>query len=90
MKDFFNCKQCVDLLFDYLEGNLGSDTETRLDNHLATCAPCINFVNTYKKSSTMIQQLRDHEADVPIEVQSRLKSFLHDQITSLEEKEGAR
>lgn len=84
MRDFFNCQECVDLLTEYLEGNLEEDVHTRLDEHLATCAPCINFVRTFKRASDLIVQLREQTVDVPAEVQLRVKSFLKTEIEALQ------
>ncbi len=85
MKDFFKCQECVELLTDYLEGNLAHDVESRLDEHLSGCAPCINFVQSFRKSTTMTQQLREQQVDVPMDVQQRLKSFLKEEIVVLAE-----
>lgn len=76
MRDFFNCQECVDLLTDYLEGSLDGDVQQRLDEHLAGCAPCINFVKTFERSADMTHLLREQRVEVPVEVQRRLKSFL--------------
>lgn len=83
MKDFFNCRECVELLTDYLEGNLDQNTKQRLDDHLSACAPCINFVKTFEKSTDITKLLREQRVDVPAEVQDRLKSFLKDQIINM-------
>jgi predicted anti-sigma-YlaC factor YlaD len=83
MKDFFNCKECIELLTDYLEGTLDQDTQSRLDDHLATCAPCINFVKTFQRSADMTRLLREQRVEVPREVQERVKSFLRDEVRSL-------
>lgn len=83
MREFFNCQACVDLLADYLEGTLDRDTKTRLDDHLAGCAPCVNFLRTYDKSAHMLQALREQKADVPLAVQSRLKSFLRKEFQTM-------
>jgi len=83
MKDFFNCKECVELLTDYLEGTLDSDTKSRLDEHLSACAPCINFVKTFEKTSEITKVLREQRVDVPSEVQDRVKTFLRDEIRIL-------
>ena len=75
------------MLTDYLEGNLDDITKSRLEDHLSACAPCINFVKTFKKSSEITKLLREQRVDVPNEVQDRLKSFLKDEIrTMLEAK----
>jgi predicted anti-sigma-YlaC factor YlaD len=83
MKDFFNCEECVELLTDYLEGTLDGDTKSRLDEHLSACAPCINFVKTFEKTSDITKVLREQRVDVPSEVQDRVKTFLKDEIRVL-------
>jgi predicted anti-sigma-YlaC factor YlaD len=85
MKEFFKCQECVDLLTDYLEGNLDLDVKERLDDHLAGCAPCINFVKTFERSADMTHRLREQQVDVPTAVQKRLKSFLRQEIVALSE-----
>jgi predicted anti-sigma-YlaC factor YlaD len=83
MKDFFKCQECVDLLTDYLDGYLESEVKDRLDEHLAGCAPCINFVRTFEKSKDLTNRLREQQVNVPREVQDRLKSFLKGEIVAL-------
>jgi anti-sigma factor RsiW len=85
MKDFFKCQECVELLTDYLEGNLDQAIRIRLDEHLSGCAPCINFVQSFEKSTTMTQRLKEQQVDVPVDVQQRLKSFLKEEIVVLAE-----
>jgi predicted anti-sigma-YlaC factor YlaD len=83
MTDFYNCEQCVELLMDYLEETLDENTLLRLEDHLKACAPCVNFFQTYKKSTEIIHRLLEQQVDVPREVQDRLKSFLREELTSL-------
>lgn len=83
MKEFFKCQECVDLLTDYLEGNLDPKVHGKLDEHLSGCAPCINFVRSFEKSTTMLHLLKEQRVDVPTDVQARLKSFLHEEFVSL-------
>ena len=83
MKDFFKCQECVDLLTDYLEGSLEVEVKRRLDEHLAGCAPCINFVRTFEKSQDLTNKLREQQVNVPREVQERVKSFLKEEIVAL-------
>jgi predicted anti-sigma-YlaC factor YlaD len=83
MTDFYNCEQCVDLLMDYLEETLDDHTLLRLEDHLKACAPCVNFFQTYRKSTEMTHRLLEQQVDVPREVQDRLKSFLREELTSL-------
>ena len=83
MSDFFNCEQCVDLLVDYLDEALDEQTQQQLTKHLAACPPCVNFLQTYKKSTALTSKLRDRKADIPTEVQERIRSFLHQEIVGL-------
>mgnify|MGYP001825999239 FL=1 len=83
MKDFFKCQECVDLLTDYLDGHLESEVKDRLDEHLAGCAPCNNFVRTFEKSKDLTNRLREQQVNVPREVQDRLKSFLKGEIVAI-------
>ncbi|HUV14659.1 MAG TPA: zf-HC2 domain-containing protein [Acidobacteriota bacterium] len=83
MKDFFKCQECVDLLTDYLDGNLEVEVKDRLDEHLSGCAPCINFVRTFETSQDLTHRLREQKVNVPREVQERLKSFLKEEIVAL-------
>ena len=80
MKGYLNCKECVDLLLEYLENNLDPITKKKLDEHLAACPPCLNFLKTYQSSSEMARRLRDQEAQIPRELENRLKSFLREQL----------
>lgn len=83
MKDFFKCQECVDLLTDYLEGTLDEDVRERFENHMSACAPCINFLKTFEKSTQMLQQLREQQVEVPADVQQRIKSFLRQELVML-------
>ncbi len=80
MKHFLNCKECVDLLLDYLEGNLESQTHDKLEKHFAGCSPCLNFLKSYQTCSQMAQQLRDQQVQIPSELEARLKSFLKEEV----------
>jgi hypothetical protein len=78
MRNFLNCKDCFDLLIDYLEDNLDSKTQEKLDQHFSACPPCLNFLESYRDCSQMAQQLRDQQVEIPKELENRLKSFLQE------------
>ena len=40
------CKECLELLHDYLEGELDPAVSASLEEHFKDCPPCIAFVNT--------------------------------------------
>ena len=69
------CKECLDLLHDYLEGELSPNMSASLEEHFADCPPCIAFVNTYK-STTNICRSALKETEIPDTVKSKLKEFV--------------
>lgn len=81
MRHYFSCKECVDLLLDFLEGNLDPETTRRLDEHLSACPPCLNFLKSYRACTDMVHGLKDQQVEIPIELEQRLKGFLKEQIT---------
>ena len=69
------CKECLELLHDYLEGKLSQNIRTSLEEHLEDCPPCIAFFNTYK-STTQICQSVLKETEIPDIVKEKLKEFV--------------
>ncbi len=80
MRNVLKCKECLDLLMDYLEDNLDSETQKQLDQHFGDCPPCLNFLGSYRDCSKMAQQLRDQQVEIPKELENRLKTFLQEQM----------
>ncbi|MCI0547977.1 MAG: zf-HC2 domain-containing protein [Candidatus Rokubacteria bacterium] len=68
------CRECVDLLADYVEGALPRHEAALLESHLDGCPPCVAFVNTYKGTVGAARRLR--EVRIPPEVEKRLIAFL--------------
>ncbi len=81
MRHDISCKQCVDLLMDYVEHSLDVETEKRLDEHLSSCPPCIHFLKSYKKCSELSSQLKDQRVQIPLELENRLKAFLKSELS---------
>jgi len=80
MRNELKCKDCFDLLMDYLEDHLDRKTQKKLDQHFAECSPCLNFLESYRDCSKMAQQLRDQQVEIPKELENRLKTFLQEQM----------
>jgi len=74
------CQECVDLLVDYLEGELPRERARALDIHLEMCPSCVSFVRTYKGTVDVARTLPLDE--IPPELTQRLLEFLR------REKEG--
>lgn len=74
MSPIQHCKECVELLGEYIEGSLPPDRAQALEEHLSTCPPCITFVRTYKATRHLCK--KHLEKDMPRELMSSLASFL--------------
>jgi anti-sigma factor RsiW len=69
------CEECVELLVDYLEGELPPERARALEIHLDLCPSCVSFVNTYKGTVNIARTLQPE--DIPPELTQRLIDFLH-------------
>ena len=69
-----HCKDCVDLLGEYIEGTLPPDRAKELEDHLSLCPPCITFVRTYKATRKLCRAAL--AAEMPGELMHSLSSFL--------------
>ena len=68
------CREAIDLLLDFLEGALGPEHLATLDAHLAGCAPCRAYLNTYRRTRDLTA--RAAPPDMPGEMRDRLRDFL--------------
>ena len=75
-----SCKQANDLLFAYLEGELGDDEARALEVHFKRCPPCEEFLVSYRKTSGLCRSAL--ERDVPPDVVERVKAFLRGKLGS--------
>ena len=68
------CEQVVDLLVDFLEGDVTPETRSALLMHLDHCPPCDDFLKQYRKTSDICRE--ELKASVPSELQARVLAFL--------------
>lgn len=73
------CKECLDLLYDYLEGGLDAETHAGLAEHFQDCPPCLAFLATYKTTSKLCRDTMG-EVEVPDEVQIKIQEFVKEHI----------
>ena len=68
------CMSGVELLMDFLEGVLPADVHAALEAHVAGCARCAAFVESYRATPRI---LRDATATpLPGHVEASLKLFV--------------
>jgi hypothetical protein len=69
------CKECLDLLYDYIEGSLDKETAGSLEEHFQDCPPCIAFMKTYKKTTKICRDTLN-QVEVPDAVREALLKVL--------------
>jgi anti-sigma factor RsiW len=68
------CKECIDLLLDYVEGELSVDVRSRLETHLGGCEPCVSFLKTYRATPGLCRSAL--AAKMPDDISKKLTDFL--------------
>jgi anti-sigma factor RsiW len=68
------CRECAELLLEYLEGELDADVCERIRQHLEFCPPCVTYVETYQVTIKITKQMTC--APLPADVEERLRAAL--------------
>jgi anti-sigma factor RsiW len=68
------CCELIDLLANYLDSALSQAAVVELEDHLAKCAECQAYLNTYRSARTLAA--RAGSVEMPAEMRRRLSEFL--------------
>ena len=69
-----SCHQLIEFCFDYLDGALPQDEQSRFRRHLAQCPDCVTFFETYQKTPELSREALS--AQIPVSVREAVRSFL--------------
>jgi anti-sigma factor RsiW len=69
----------VNLLSDYIDGEMDAETRAHLERHLEDCPPCDEFLKQFRSSIRMVNQIRCEK--IPSEMKTRLHNFLREEIS---------
>lgn len=69
--DPFDCKMLVELVTDWLEGDLPETTRNELELHVATCAGCIAYVEQMRATQGVLACLDSVETIAPVDGATR-------------------
>ena len=78
------CKDSVELLLEYLDGDLSGELTAKLEAHLGGCAPCEDFMKSYKATPALCRKALARE--VPKDVAARLTDFLRRELAKAPSK----
>lgn len=70
----YSCKKSIDLLLEYLDGDIPPDEQRHLNEHLNACPPCVDFVRTYRATPQLCKKAL--ATKMPEELSSKLTEFL--------------
>jgi anti-sigma factor RsiW len=70
------CVSGVDLVMEYLEDVLPADARATLEAHVARCARCRAFLDSYRATPSILR--RATEMTLPADVRASLCAFLLD------------
>ena len=74
----FTCKDSIHSLLEFVDGELSEEEVQKLKEHLHGCAPCVDFLNTYRATPKMARRALVDE--MPGEMAGKLKAFLRDKL----------
>jgi anti-sigma factor RsiW len=66
------CRELIEFLADYVEGELSADERARFDAHLAVCPHCVDYLHGYRESIRLGRAAFADATDVPDEVPEEL------------------
>lgn len=65
LPDHLSCKELVELVTAYLEGDLDEDERVRFEQHLASCDPCIVYVDQMRSTVCALGGLSEQNMEEP-------------------------
>jgi anti-sigma factor (TIGR02949 family) len=74
----FSCKDSIQLLLDFLDGEMSPELARELEEHLAGCPPCVEFLHTYRHTPGICRKAL--AAKMPEELSAKLTEFLRTHI----------
>ncbi len=50
------CRECVEFLMDYLDDSLSAEVRVTFERHLAACANCVRYLESYRTTTTICKK----------------------------------
>lgn len=69
------CKEVFEKLSEYLDRELPPDLCEKMRGHIEDCPPCVEFVNSLRKTVDLCRQVHPVEAAaIPEEIKARIRA----------------
>lgn len=60
------CRDFVELTTDYLEGTLSAEQRLVVELHLATCSPCVDYLDQLRTTLRVMGKLGKSDVPAPV------------------------
>jgi len=67
-----NCREFVEFVMEYLEGDLGDRERAVFEGHIEDCPPCLTYLDTYRETVRLGRSVCGPDDDVPADVPEEL------------------
>jgi len=65
------CRRIFEMLSEYLDRDLPDDVCQDIDSHIAGCSPCVEFVESLKKSMHLCRSCKSMDEPGPLDPAAR-------------------
>jgi anti-sigma factor RsiW len=66
-----DCKELFARLSAYLDGELSPENRSELEEHICGCPPCIEFIESLRRTVDLCRGFQSTESPAPISAQAR-------------------
>ena len=66
------CREVLDFLSAYLDGELAPEVRAGFERHLQLCPPCVEYLESYRETLRLEREAYDLDGPVPREVPEEL------------------
>ena len=66
------CRELIDFLAAYLDGELAPEARTVFERHLSLCPNCVDYLASYRETIRLGKQACEPDAELPADVPSDL------------------
>ena len=67
-----SCRELIDFLAAYLDGELAPETRADFDRHLSLCPSCVDYLASYRETIRLGKRACEPDAELPADVPSEL------------------
>lgn len=68
-----DCRSVFEMLSEYIDGELPAETCEQIEHHIADCAPCVQFVESLRKSVSLYREYKPSDELPPLTGEARAR-----------------